>query len=67
MTGYNNIRSAPTVSRPVITFTTDFGLRDPYVASMKGVALSICPDAALVDISHEVPKFDVRAGALIMA
>ena len=53
--------------RPVITFTTDFGLRDPYVASMKGVALSICPDAALVDISHEVPKFDVRAGALIMA
>ena len=59
--------AARVARRPVITFTTDFGLRDPYVASMKGVALSICPDAALVDISHEVPKFDVRAGALIMA
>ena len=55
------------MARPVITLTTDFGLRDPYVASMKGVILSICPEARVVDISHEVPKFDVRAGALIMA
>jgi len=51
----------------VITLTTDFGLRDPYVASMKGVILFLCPEARVVDISHEVPKFDIRAGALIMA
>ena len=53
--------------RPVITLLTDFGHRDPYVASMKGVILSLCPEAQVVDISHEVPKFDVRAGALILA
>ncbi|OYT52501.1 hypothetical protein B6U66_01705 [Candidatus Bathyarchaeota archaeon ex4484_135] len=53
--------------RPIITLTTDFGQRDPYVASMKGVILALCPDAAIVDITHDVPKFDVRAGALIMA
>ncbi|RLI10868.1 hypothetical protein DRO33_05085 [Candidatus Bathyarchaeota archaeon] len=51
----------------MITLTTDFGTRDPYVASMKGVILSICPEATVIDISHDVPKFDIRAGALIMA
>jgi len=51
----------------VITLLTDFGLKDPYVASMKGVILTICPEAVVIDISHEVPKFDVRAGALVMA
>ena len=53
--------------RPIITLITDFGQRDPYVASMKGVILALCPDAAIVDITHDVPKFDIRAGALIMA
>ncbi len=53
--------------RPVVTLTTDFGLRDPYVASMKGVILSLCPEAAIVDITHEIPKFDVRAGAVVLA
>ena len=55
------------MGRPVITLLTDFGQRDPYVASMKGVILSICPEARIIDISHEVPKFDVRAGALVLA
>ena len=52
---------------PIITLLTDFGLRDPYVAEMKAVILSICPDAKIVDISHEVRKFDVRMGAFILA
>ncbi len=51
----------------IITLLTDFGLKDPYVAEMKGVILSICPEARIVDITHEVRKFDVREGAFILA
>src|ERR1700736_980172 len=52
------------MGRPVIALLTDFGTRDHYAGTMKGVALGICPDAALVDISHEMPPHDVLAGAL---
>ncbi|MFH1242119.1 MAG: SAM-dependent chlorinase/fluorinase [Pseudomonadota bacterium] len=38
----------------IITLTTDFGLRDPYVGIMKGVILSINPEARVIDISHQV-------------
>lgn len=53
--------------RPVIALLTDFGTRDHYTGAMKGVALGICPDATLVDITHEVPPHDVMAGALELA
>ncbi len=53
--------------RPLITLLTDFGARDAYVASMKGVILSLNPAVTLVDLSHEVDPQDVRAGALILA
>jgi S-adenosyl-L-methionine hydrolase (adenosine-forming) len=52
------------MGRPVIALLTDFGTRDHYAGTMKGVALGICPDATLVDISHDVPAHDVLAGAL---
>src|SRR5262245_16625872 len=52
---------------PVIALLTDFGLRDHYVGTMKGVALGICREATLVDISHDVPAHDVLAGALELA
>src|SRR5438094_580242 len=55
------------MARPVIALLTDFGLRDHYAGTMKGVILGICPDAALVDISHDVPAHDVLAGALELA
>ena len=51
----------------VVTFTTDFGTGDGYVGAMKGVVLSLAPDAQLVDITHEVPPFDVAAGAFALA
>src|SRR5438270_625263 len=51
---------------PIITLTTDFGLADHYVGTMKGVLLSRCPDARVVDISHDVPPFSVHAGAYAM-
>jgi S-adenosylmethionine hydrolase len=53
--------------RPIITLLTDFGLEDSYVAEMKGVILSIVPDAALVDITHLIPPQDVVRGALVLA
>ena len=52
------------MTRPVIALLTDFGTRDHYAGAMKGVALGICPDATLVDITHDIPPHDVRAGAL---
>lgn len=52
---------------PIITLLSDFGLKDPYVAEMKAVILSICPQARLVDINHEIEKFNVRMGAFVLA
>ncbi|HUL79765.1 MAG TPA: SAM-dependent chlorinase/fluorinase [Vicinamibacteria bacterium] len=52
---------------PVIALLTDFGLRDHYVGAMKGAILSVCPEATLVDVTHEVPAHDVAAGALALA
>ena len=49
----------------IITFLTDFGMRDGYVAQMKGVAAGIT-DATLVDISHAVPAHNVRKAAYIL-
>jgi len=50
--------------RPVIALLSDFGSHDHYAGTMKGVILSICPDATLVDITHDVPPHDVLDGAL---
>ena len=55
------------MARPVIALVTDFGTRDHYAGTMKGVALGICPDATLVDVTHEVPAHDVGAGAFELA
>ncbi|NWG11803.1 S-adenosyl-l-methionine hydroxide adenosyltransferase family protein [Candidatus Bathyarchaeota archaeon] len=55
------------MARSIITLTTDFGLRDPYVAEMKAVILGISPKATIVDISHEIEKFNIRMGTFILA
>lgn len=52
--------------QPIITLTTDFGTRDSYVGVMKGIILGICPDARLVDITHEIPAQNVAAAALVV-
>ena len=52
------------MARPVIALLSDFGTRDHYAGAMKGVALGICPDVTLVDITHDVPPHDALAGAL---
>jgi S-adenosylmethionine hydrolase len=47
--------------RPVITFLTDFGPSAPAVC--RGVMFSIAPDANIIDISHQVPRYSIRDGA----
>lgn len=51
---------------PAIALLTDFGLADHYVGAMKGAILSVCPEATLVDVVHEIPAHDVDAGALAL-
>jgi len=58
-------RRKPSV--PIVTLLTDFGTRDPYVAAMRGAILSVCPSATLVDLSHDIPPFDVAGGAYVLA
>jgi S-adenosyl-L-methionine hydrolase (adenosine-forming) len=52
---------------PILTLTTDFGLADHYVGTMKGVILGICPRAQIVDISHDVRPFSIPDGAYLIA
>jgi S-adenosylmethionine hydrolase len=54
------------MARPFISLLTDFGARDPSAAILHGVIASIAPDAQVVDISHEVRKFAIRDGALLL-
>jgi len=53
--------------RSIITLTTDFGISDHFVGTIKGVILEINPDAEIIDISHSVQAFDVLDGALAIA
>ncbi len=55
------------MARPIVAFLSDFGLRDHYAGTLKGVVLGVCPDATLVDIAHDIPAHDVMAGALELA
>lgn len=50
----------------LITLLTDFGDRDSFVASMKGVILTINPHATLVDLSHHVPPHSVEDAAYLL-
>ncbi len=51
----------------IVSMLSDFGLRDSYVGQMKGVVLTICPEARLVDLTHEVAPQDVTEGAFQLA
>lgn len=54
-------------TRPLVTLLSDFGSRDPYVGAMRGALLSVCLRATLVDLTHEIPPFDVLEGAYALA
>jgi S-adenosylmethionine hydrolase len=52
---------------PIITLLTDYGIKDSYVAEMKGTILRILPGATLVDVSHDVGNYSIDEGAFHMA
>ncbi len=53
-------------ARPLITLTTDFGEADYFVAAMKGAIYSINPSVELVDITHQIPPYDVYSAAFTL-
>src|SRR4029079_12563037 len=55
------------MARPVITFLSDFGPAAPAVC--RGVMFGIAPDANIIDVNHQVPRYSIRdgAGSLIFA
>lgn len=50
----------------LVTLTTDFGVRDGYVAAMKGAMLRVAPALTLVDVTHEIPAQDVMAAGFVL-
>ena len=54
------------MSPPVITFLSDYGLSDDFVGVCHGVIAGICPEARVIDLTHGVPRGDIRAGALVL-
>jgi S-adenosylmethionine hydrolase len=50
----------------IVTLLTDFGTADYFVGAMKGAVLAANPEASVVDITHEVPPYDVEAGAFTL-
>ena len=53
------------MTRP-ISFLSDYGLADEFVGVVHGVIAEICPDARVIDITHGIPRQDVRAGATVL-
>jgi S-adenosylmethionine hydrolase len=56
----------PQAALPIITLTSDFGLDDFYVGTMKGAVLCYCPHCSMIDITHAVPRHDVLFGAIVL-
>jgi S-adenosylmethionine hydrolase len=52
---------------PVITLTTDFGLKDPFVGIMKGVIFGINPDVRVIDISHNITPHNIHEAAQVLS
>jgi len=53
-------------TKPLIALLTDFGVQDWFVASMKGVIKTICPDADILDITHSIRAHDVPSASFIL-
>ncbi len=58
-------RMAPPLD--TVWFLSDYGLDDEFVGVVKGVVKSIAPDVTVVDLTHQIPAYDVRAGSLALA
>ena len=50
----------------LITLTSDMGLKDYYVAAIKGSIYNQLPEAKVVDISHDIPPFDIVHASFVL-
>jgi S-adenosylmethionine hydrolase len=66
MIGFSPASSAHASPQPVIGLFTDYGWEDPYVSQLKGVILTINPNARLLDITHTVSPFNITEGAYLL-
>jgi S-adenosylmethionine hydrolase len=55
-----------TAIKPILTLTTDFGIKDGFVGTLKGVIWGICPEAQIADISHEISPQNVLEGSFAL-
>jgi S-adenosylmethionine hydrolase len=55
------------VSAPYITFLSDYGYLDEFVGVCHGVIARRCPGALVIEITHAIPRHDIRTGALVLA
>ena len=55
------------MTRQFIALLTDFGTKDFFVPSLKAVIAAINPEARTIDITHEVPSFDIRSAGFILS
>jgi hypothetical protein len=55
------------MSAPVVTFVSDYGLVDEFVGVCHAVIAWICPEVRIIDLTHGIPRHDIRSGALILA
>ncbi|MDP8970360.1 MAG: SAM-dependent chlorinase/fluorinase, partial [Actinomycetota bacterium] len=51
----------------LVTFLSDYGLRDPFVGICHAVIAGIAPDVRVIDLAHGIERHDVRHGALVLA
>jgi S-adenosyl-L-methionine hydrolase (adenosine-forming) len=62
------VSATPLLARPLpVTFLSDFGLEDEFVGVCHGVIARRCPGARVIDLTHAIPRHDVRVGASVLA
>lgn len=62
----NSVAGNQNKPMPIVTLTSDYGWSDHYVGAMKGAILSIAPGVTLVDITHDVPPYDIAAAGFVL-
>jgi S-adenosylmethionine hydrolase len=58
--------ATPAAPRPIVVLMTDFGTKDDAVSLLRGAVLSIARNATVLDLTHEVPRFDIAEGARLL-
>ncbi len=64
--GLDNAKKANLRTMAIITLTTDFGLKDHYAGAVKGAILKELPTAVIVDISHQIEKYNIQDASYIL-